>query len=231
MCRFNQLIGLLYILSALTVYITIYYEYGPYSLDILPYKSLVIDTRSTQIRDYEPWRWYSYSLVHLNENHLWGNVIGTAFFGIFLVILNDYFDFWKIPLIHTVSIIQGGLAINGQYVVQRLTMVTLGASGGVYGLYAACLPPLFMCDLTFEKRILYGAAILTSTITSCVSVKYNPPTVSYAGHVGGYVGGLLASIAMIPNPNSTSWIKNLQIASCFSLLALVCTGIGMSIAV
>ena len=107
---------------------------------------------------------------------------------IFGVSLERMMGRWKFLVVYLGSIAFGAL---GVYVLAPSTSVA-GASGGVYGLYGAFFVILLLRRQKDTARLfmlLIGIGVVQSLFH---------PNISHAGHFGGFVGGALATLLIIP---------------------------------
>ena len=172
--------------------------------------------------DYERgqiYRWYTYSLAHLNGQHIALNAICTLLYGILIEFDNAA---WRCLLIHTASIIAGALGCGWEYRVTGNAVMLIGSSGGVYGLLASQAGNLIVNwpELTLFRRMVFTSVLVSVSITEAlVGYFFYSPTISYSTHVGGFIAGLLAGGCLTTNIRKLPWERAFRIA-CWTGLSI-----------
>ena len=135
----------------------------------------------------EYYRIISYGFLHMQHDpmHLVWNMIYLFIFG---VSLERMMGRWKFLVVYLGSIAFGAL---GVYVLAPSTSVA-GASGGVYGLYGALFVILLL------RRQKDTARLFMLLIGIGVVQSFFNPYISHAGHAGGFVGGVLLTLLLVP---------------------------------
>jgi membrane associated rhomboid family serine protease len=137
------------------------------------------------------------------NNHEYVRLIGSAFlhadivhialnmFALWIIgpPLERLLGWWRFAAVYLLAGFGGGVAV---YAFGARSSHVVGASGAIYGLFAACL--FFVAELGFDRRYLIGTIVINFVFT--VSV----PNISLLGHVGGFVVGGLASFALAGVP-------------------------------
>jgi len=146
---------------------------------ILPYLAL---SRSTVMQ--EPWTILTYIFTHMDFFHLLANMITLYFYGSFLNRITGPRTFLIIYFI-------GGL-ISGLFVLLLSSpfSFTIGASGAVFalgGALAVLLPMLKVYIIPIPVPMPLWVAILIGFLVLAFM-----PGVSWQGHLGGLLFGLLA---------------------------------------
>jgi membrane associated rhomboid family serine protease len=134
-----------------------------------------------------PWQVLTYGFVHASVPHLLLNLLALVSFG---VTLERLYGPWRFLLLYLLCVIGAGVA-------QALwaTQPTVGASGGIFGLFLAfawqnpdkrvwvLIPPVGMRAKTLA--LLYAAASSVMIVTGWL------PTVAHVAHLAGMAfGGL-----------------------------------------
>jgi membrane associated rhomboid family serine protease len=128
--------------------------------------------------------WYrlvTYGFLHANAGHLFMNMLGLWFLG---AALELYVGPFRYAAIYLLGLLGGGA-------VALLTTPagtdTVGASGAIFGLLAALL-------------VAQRAGALTGPILPILAINViytvSIPGISIGGHVGGFIGGGLAALAL-----------------------------------
>ena len=132
----------------------------------------------------EWWRLLTTSLVHFGPMHLFFNMVLLWIIGGMLEPATGPLRF---TTIYVVSILAGSAAV---LVVSPL-VPTGGASGGVFGIAAAATIVMQKAGVRFWDTG-FGPLIVIN-----LALDFFIPNVSIAGHVGGLIGGGLATFALI----------------------------------
>ena len=114
----NEIIITAFVTSLAVVYTILFFFFPKLTIDwaFIPEK----------VFSGEWWRLLTYQFVHLNEAHLFENVVSVALLGLIAVELNSKWD--ELSLVYFVS---GTLAIFPVFLVSQFT--ALGASTAIYG--------------------------------------------------------------------------------------------------
>jgi membrane associated rhomboid family serine protease len=119
------------------------------------------------------------SVIHLAFNMLALYWLGT--------IVEQALGVWRFLLIYFTAGIAGSA---GALVLSTPTQFTVGASGAIYGIMGALLVLEYLSTGSFAGQAM-GLIVLNLVIT--VSV----PNISLGGHLGGLVGGIAATFALM----------------------------------
>lgn len=138
------------------------------------------------------WRLFSYSLLHLNATHLIANVALLAWVG---RIVELRIGTARFLLVYLASVLVGGLAIAIKDALDPSFGMSVGASGGVFGLLAASIVLVFRRDMARfgQDRGIRGGLIVCLALAIAMSFL---PGVSFAGHLGGLVAGLILALVV-----------------------------------
>jgi membrane associated rhomboid family serine protease len=159
--------------------------------------------------------WY-YELItsaflHASVLHIASNMIALAFVG---PPLERLLGWWRFLAVYLLSALGGSAAI---YAFGNALGTTVGASGAIFGLFGACL--VLVRRLGLDLQWLISIIALNFVLTFSIS------GISKLGHVGGFVTGILAALAIGGLPSVRSRIPGrLQaggLAGLFVLIVLV----------
>ncbi|MDT4922009.1 MAG: hypothetical protein QOI15_2911 [Pseudonocardiales bacterium] len=130
--------------------------------------------------------WY-YELItsaflHANVLHVASNMIALVFVG---PSLERLLGRWRFLAVYLLSALGGSAAI---YAFGNAIGTTVGASGAVFGLFGACL--VLVRRLGLDMQWLVGIIALNFVFTFSIS------GISKLGHIGGFVTGILAALAI-----------------------------------
>jgi membrane associated rhomboid family serine protease len=128
------------------------------------------------------WRLLTAAFLHGSILH-----IGLNMFVLYLVggAVESYMGSVRYLALYAVS----GLAGSAGALVVDPTQVTVGASGAIYGIFGA----LLIIEYS-QTGSLAGQAMTLIAIN--LALSFTIPGISWGGHVGGLIGGILATVAI-----------------------------------
>lgn len=172
---------------------------------------------------YGPWvadgEWYRIitgAFLHGSMLHIFLNMFVLWQLG---TILETSIGSIRFGLIYFVSVIWGSA---GALVADPL-VPTVGASGGVFGLFAALL------ILQWRMRGSVSADLGLFLVLNLV-ITFTVPGISVGGHVGGLVGGGLAVLVLLATSGGTLQALRIRAAAVMSAVALMVIGFAIGIA-
>jgi len=130
------------------------------------------------------WRLVTAMFLHASLLHIALNMIVLYWCG---TVVERALGTWRFLLIYLVSGIAGSagaLLFSGPFAV------TVGASGAIYGIFGALLILEYRATGTFAGPAL-GLIVIN------LGLSFVIPNISWGGHVGGLVGGTLATFALL----------------------------------
>ena len=140
----------------------------------------------------EYWRLVGAAFLHIGPLHLIVNMLALAIVG---PSLERVFGHWRFLGVYVLAALGGSVAV---YLFDDPVSQVAGASGAIYGLFAATV--IVLRNLGLDPR----AMIFTIAINFAVSFA---PGISLLGHLGGFVVGGLCAAALVyapKGPNRTS---------------------------
>lgn len=162
----------------------------------------------------EAYRWWTYSLLHYNTFHIYGNMIMLIACGALL----EYGNYqWRTFCIYNLAILGGACGCGWSLrFLQHDPMTLVGASGGVYGLLAGQTGYLMMNwnDISVPARIWNTSFLVVPTSIDIILSAIHPnPQISYSTHVGGFITGAMASICLVRNIRPLKWENIVKITT------------------
>ena len=154
--------------------------------------------------DGEYWRLIGSAFLHIGLLHLAGNMLALAIVG---PALERVFGWWRFLAIYLVAALGGSVAV---YLFGSPFGAVAGASGAVYGLFAA--------TLIVVRRLGLDARFMVLVVALNFGVSF-APGISLLGHLGGFVTGCLLTLAMVYAPKASR--TSLQILAIGVVLAIL----------
>lgn len=155
----------------------------------------------------EWWRLITSAFLHVDLLHLIVNMIALSSMALFV---ERAYGLKGFITIYTVSLLSGSLL---SLVQMNSFQITLGASGAIYGLMGATVVYLFSSGLYKFKQ--FRQPIVQSLILN-VFISFLP-FVSWQAHLGGFIGGILATLLFTKTPI----IKQTVISAYLSIALLI----------
>lgn len=158
--------------------------------------------------DGEYWRLLGSAFLHIGLLHLAGNLLALA---IVAPALERVFGWWRFLAIYLVSALGGSVAV---YLFGSPFGAVAGASGAIYGLFAATL--IVVRKLGLDARFMVLAVALNFAVSFA-------PGISLLGHLGGFVTGGLLTLAMVYAPKASR--TSLQILAIGVIVAVMVSAV------
>jgi membrane associated rhomboid family serine protease len=147
------------------------------------------------------------AFLHLSALHIASNMIALLFVG---PALEEVLGRWRFAAVYLLSALGGSAAI---YAFGPRLQVTAGASGAIFGLFGACL--VLYRRLKLDPQYLVAVVILNFVFTFSIH------NIARLGHIGGFVTGVLAAMAIGGLPRSTTRVATRVQAAGLGGLGLV----------
>jgi membrane associated rhomboid family serine protease len=154
--------------------------------------------------DAEYWRLLGAAFLHIGPLHLVVNMLALAVVG---PGLERVFGTWRYLAVYLLGALGGSVAV---YLFGSPFDAVAGASGAVFGLFAATL--VVLRDLGLDARYMLVAIGLNFAVSFA-------PGISLLGHLGGFVAGGLAALALVHAPKGSR--TPVQILALGTLLAIM----------
>ncbi|XP_021866652.1 RHOMBOID-like protein 5 [Spinacia oleracea] len=148
------------------------------------------------IQDGEWWRLFSCLWLHAGAIHLIANMISLLFMGIRV---EEEFGFWRIGPLYVLSGL-GGSLMSCLHVLhkQRVGIVSVGASGALFGLLGAMLSELITNWTIYANKC---SAITSLIVVIALNLAVGLiPGVDNSAHIGGFVTGFLLGFVLLMRP-------------------------------
>ena len=184
-----------YILIALCLFMFVISGFGMDTLTLIKYGANL----GILVKGGEIYRLISYMFLHAGIIH-----IGFNMYSLYIVgpRVEDFYGKWKYLLIYIISGISGGLlsiAMNGD-------VVSVGASGAIFGLFGALL------YFGYNYRGYIGAIIKSQILPIVIYnllIGFFISGIDMWGHVGGLIGGIITAYMLGTIENKKYNISNI----------------------
>ena len=142
----------------------------------------------------QPWRFLSSAFVHADFWHLLFNMLMLYLLG---SAVERVLRWWRYLAVYLLGAFAGSMLILGWVFAVPGTWDgwTVGASGAIFGLFGAIL--------VLQKR----AGMSTTSILTLLAINlvygFVMPGISWQGHIGGFIGGLVAALLLVAIADAT----------------------------
>lgn len=168
-----------YIIMAICIIMFIISGFGLDLMSLVKYGANV----GSLVKSGEVYRLITYMFLHGGFLHIFFNMYSLYIVG---PKVEDFYGKWKYLLIYMISGISGGLlsiALNGE-------VISIGASGAIFGLFGALL--YFGYNYRGYIGQIVRSQVLPIVIYNLI-IGFFISGIDMWGHVGGLIGGLIAS--------------------------------------
>ncbi len=131
---------------------------------------------------HEYYRLITAAFLHVSLLHIGSNMLALAIIG---PPLERLLGAWRFAAIYLLAALGGSAAV---YAWGQVQTPEVGASGAIFGLFAACL--VLVRKLGLDPQWLIGIIVLNFVLTFSIH------NISKLGHIGGFVVGGLAALAI-----------------------------------
>jgi len=152
----------------------------------------------------EYWRLLGAAFLHIGPLHLIVNMLALAVVG---PSLERVFGTWRYLSLYLLAALGGSVAV---YLFDDPDRAVAGASGAIYGLFAATF--VVLRSLGLDARFMLLAIGLNFAVSFA-------PGISLLGHLGGFLTGGLTAVALVRAPKASR--TQVQILALGALLAVL----------
>lgn len=190
---------------------------------LAPGGSVIDNTNTTLFRDWELvpnvvgyqhdyLRLVTAAFLHLGPLHIFLNMFALYTLG---PALERVLGWWRFLAVYLLSALGGSVAI---LLLGDVRQPVVGASGAIFGLFAAAL--------VLSRVVGFNTRALVITVGINFVFTFSVPGISKLGHIGGFVAGGLASLALLgwtlgPRRPLTERMRTVQLASLAGLLVVL----------
>jgi membrane associated rhomboid family serine protease len=135
----------------------------------------------SKVADGEWWRIVTSGFLHASIGHIVLNMLALWFLGSALELYVGPFRYAAIYLLGLLGGAAGALLTTNPHIA------VVGASGAIFGLMGALL-------VAQRRGAIYGPILPLLALNLIITISN--PNISLGGHVGGFIGGLLAALAL-----------------------------------
>ena len=162
-----------------------------------------------------PWQLITNAFTHIELLHIALNMLAIWFLGPQLEAMVGRVRFLAVYFISAIAGSALVMLFSDQYTP------TLGASGAVFGLLGALLVVSYKVKGNYQQLLLWLGINAVFTFTY--------PNVSWQGHLGGFLGGVLAAAVIVYAPRARR--TPLQVAGLVVIAGLLVVAIGLRMAI
>ncbi|WP_438349770.1 rhomboid family intramembrane serine protease [Paenibacillus sp. FA6] len=139
----------------------------------------------------EAWRYVTSMFLHNGFEHLLFNSFALL---VFAPPLERLMGWWRYTLLYVLSGIVGNILSTAYYTQIGTNMISVGASGAIYGVYGALL-----YIAVFQRKIIDESSRKTLYAMLMIGIVYSfiAPNVNLMAHFGGMIGGFFVYGLMI----------------------------------
>jgi len=182
-------ISLVFILINVVMWVILEYNGGSTDLETL-LRFGAINVALIQVTG-EYWRIFSSMFLHIGFAHLAYNVFALYIFG---SRLEKYINIGQYVVIYIFAGLVGGFCSYGGSLLMGTNTVAAGASGAIYGLLGAIL---ILSKASGQSIDGLNAYMMWLIFIFGIVFSVISPSVDVFAHVGGFIGGLIASTPIV----------------------------------
>lgn len=199
--------------------------YAIIGLCAVAYVATLVDSRATGALAFapvlgyaQPWRFLTTAFLHASFLHILFNMFSLYFVG---PPVERALGHWRYAALYLLSALGGSVGVLAWSLVQpsSFTTVTVGASGAVFGLFAAI----------FMLQRMSGSNTTAVVILLVVNLAYGflTPGISWQAHVGGVATGALATLVLARLMRARrGWTQRTQSAASVAAVAGMLVALG-----
>lgn len=144
------------------------------------------------------WRVLTSGFLHASLTHLIFNLY--AFYGLGSL-MERFFSTQRLSIIYVLALLGSGVLVT---LFSGFNTLTLGASGAIMGVLGGML----VFYWTYRDQLVSGQSYLSRLgRTALINIGIGLlPGISWWGHLGGFLAGALAGLAMMPRYTQPNWM-------------------------
>lgn len=144
---------------------------------------------------YEPWRWITHMFIHINWQHLLGNMLFLMVFG---DNVEDYYGHKKYFILYLLWGIGAALGQTITYLLMNATVTMVGASGAISGVLGAYL--VLYPDAKITGKMVAGKKVSAKIFLGiwfmgqlASAITGNTGMVAVVAHICGFILGYITA--------------------------------------
>ncbi|MCW2648442.1 MAG: rhomboid family intrarane serine protease [Pseudonocardiales bacterium] len=158
--------------------------------------------------NHEYYRLITSGFLHVSLLHIASNMLALFIIG---PLLERLLGRWRFALVYLIGLLGGSAAV---YTWGQVSTAEVGASGAVFGLFAAAL--VLVRKLGLDAQWLIGIIVLNFVFTFSIH------NISKLAHIGGFIAGALATLAIAGLPQVRERVSlRTQVAGLAALAVLI----------
>ena len=158
--------------------------------------------------NHEYYRLLTAGFLHVSLLHILSNMVALFIIG---PLLERLLGRWRFALVYLLGLLGGSAAV---YAWGQVSTPEVGASGAVFGLFAAAL--VLVRKLGLDAQWLIGIIVLNFVFTFSIH------NISKLAHIGGFIAGALATLAIGGLPQARERLSpRMQLAGLAAVAALI----------
>ncbi len=164
--------------------------FSPHADDLLQLGAL----RDKEVWNGDYWRLITYQFLHAGIIHLVNNLVLITLFG---ALIESVMNTWKYVGMYLFTGVVAGI---GSLYLNENT-VAVGASGALFGIFGWFVTT----SVVFKNKLETSAYLPLIIIMAAVNLLFGfiMPNVDNAGHIFGFIGGIIAGVLFVPKSVSS----------------------------
>lgn len=164
------------------------------------------------LRRKEWWRVFTPTFLHVSLVHILFVLLMQLKVGL---TLEKSYGSWRIGLIYVLSAIGGNLLSS----ILMYSQISAGSSGALFGFIGLLFVDLFKFWKKIAKPVLNLISLVLTTVFA-LFLGFMPGVDNFM-HIGGFVIGVIAGIAVLPSPGATPKKKKMALVILLPVLVII----------